>query len=106
MAFHFQREWHPVVGKQVAILFNGDLVRYGIVDAVTQDDAVLWLCSDAAHTRQLFERAEGFEVWIDYKWESSSPTENEIPRVLASLEAPCFGRDIAASVSARAGTQR
>lgn len=103
MAFHFQREWLPVVGQQVAILFNGHLVRFGTVDAVTQDDAVLWLSSEGAHTRQLFERVEGFEVWIDYRWESSAPPENEIPRVLASLKSPWSGLGIS---FARTGTQR
>ena len=54
-------------------------------NAVTEEDAVLWLSSDGTETRQLFERFEGFEVWIDYKWESTGATESGIPLVLASV---------------------
>lgn len=92
MAFHFQREWHPLVGQQVVMLLNGAVVPYGTVDAVTQDEAVLWLSSDGAETRQLFERSEGFEVWIDYKWESNGPSDSGIPLVLASLDTTLFRR--------------
>lgn len=70
MAYHFQPEWRPLVGQQVAILLDGYVVRQGTVDAVTEDDGVLWLNSHGAERRQLFERSEGFQVWINYKWES------------------------------------
>lgn len=70
MAFHFQHEWHPLVGQQVVVRLHGNVVRYGIVDAVTEDDEVLWLNLEGPASRQLFERSEGFEVWIDYKWET------------------------------------
>lgn len=71
MAFHLQQEWQPLVGQQVAVLRHGNVVRYGTVEAVTENDGVLWLNSEAAAPRQLFERSEGFEVWIDYRWETS-----------------------------------
>ncbi|QQQ64405.1 hypothetical protein [Paenarthrobacter ureafaciens] len=70
MALHLQQAWHPLVGQQVVIRLSGHVVRCGTVDAVTTDDEVLWLASEGAVPRQLFERSEGFEVWIDYKWET------------------------------------
>lgn len=72
MAFHFQHVWYPLVGQQVVVRLRGNVVRYGTVDAVTEDDQMLWLASAGTCPRQLFERSEGFEVWIDYKWESGA----------------------------------
>ena len=65
MAFHLQHSWLPLVGQRVIIKYGAAEVRRGAVDAVTEDDQVLWVSADGAEDRRLFERAEGFRVWID-----------------------------------------
>lgn len=82
VAFHFQYEWYPLVGQQVVVRLHGNVVRYGTVDAVTEDDEVLWLASEGTAPRQLFERSEGFEVWIDYKWETRGQTNCRMLRAV------------------------
>ncbi|TJY67192.1 hypothetical protein E4J89_15880 [Arthrobacter sp. CAU 1506] len=77
MAFHFQSAWHPLIGRQVAIRRQGNVVRYGTVDAVTRDDEVLWLRPEGPDPRQLYEKSEGFEVWVDYKWERHDRADRE-----------------------------
>jgi hypothetical protein len=83
VAFHFQHEWYPLVGQQVVVRLRGNVVRHGTVDAVTKDDEVLWLDLEGTAPRQLFERSEGFEVWIDYKWETGGQTNCSMSRTVS-----------------------
>lgn len=69
MTYHKQDDWLPLVGETVQIRQYGRFVRTGIVDAVTGDDGILWLEADGVNHRQLVSKAEGFEVWMTYKWE-------------------------------------
>lgn len=69
MALHLQHDWVPVLGQTVEIRHWHSTVRAGRVDAVTQDGSILWLASEGHHPRCLFERAEGYQVWIQYTWE-------------------------------------
>lgn len=71
MNYHQQYDWFPVVGEAVQIRNNGKVIRDGVVDAVTQDDSILWLAAEGAYPRQMVCRAEGFEVWIVYRWDTS-----------------------------------
>ncbi|MDR7159910.1 hypothetical protein J2X42_002626 [Arthrobacter sp. BE255] len=65
MGLHFQHDWWPAVGHDVEIRHNGRVVRTGHVDAVTADDEILWVQHDGARHRELFEKSEGFEVWME-----------------------------------------
>ncbi|AOY74294.1 hypothetical protein PVT25_05950 [Paenarthrobacter ureafaciens] len=71
MAFHLQPKWQPLIGQLVIVKLQDEEIRRGVVDAVTDDDQILWLDSDGAEPRRLFHRADGFNVWIDYKWETN-----------------------------------
>jgi hypothetical protein len=71
MKHHMQYDWLPVVGETVQIRNNGRIVRTGLVDAVTNDGGILWLAAEGVHQRQLIARADGNEVWMTYKWEST-----------------------------------
>lgn len=77
MTFHFQHEWRPVVGQFVEVRHNFQVVRFGFVDAVTNDDQVLWLAPDGVMPRRMFSRADGYQVWIDYKWDTSTSKSHE-----------------------------
>ncbi|MFF1832366.1 hypothetical protein [Paenarthrobacter sp. NPDC058040] len=72
MSFHIQHDWLPLVGEVVEVRLHNEFVRYGVVDAVTNDNSILWLAVDGVNTRTMVERAEGYEIWIDYKWERPS----------------------------------
>ena len=76
MAFHLQPKWQALIGQMVIVKLLDEEIRRGVVDAVTDDDQILWLDSDGTEPRRLFHRADGFQVWIDYKWETDrcSPT--------------------------------
>jgi hypothetical protein len=70
-------DWNRLTGVKVEIHKRGQLVRVGVVDAVMPDATVLWLAADYNGNRELFESAEGFEVWADVHDlpdEPSSPT--------------------------------
>jgi hypothetical protein len=69
MTFHLQTDWLPLVGEAVEVRLNNEFIRFGVVDAVTNDNSILWLAVDGVNTRSMVERADGYEVWIDYKWE-------------------------------------
>ncbi|VXB05061.1 hypothetical protein ARTHRO9AX_10315 [Arthrobacter sp. 9AX] len=68
---HRQHDWLPVLGQEVQIKLDGSVVRTGLVDGVTNDGAIIWIAAHGATPRAMFERARGFSVWIDYKWDSS-----------------------------------
>lgn len=70
MALRIHHTWHPVIGQRVQMRCSGIIRREGIVDAVTLDDAILWIAGGVLQPRMMFQRTDGFEVWIDYRWES------------------------------------
>lgn len=72
MKYHRQHEWLPVRGEAVQIRNNGRIIREGFVDAVTADGSILWLAADGAFPRQMVCKADGDEVWITYKWDTTA----------------------------------
>lgn len=67
---YLQPHWLPVVGETVEIRRRDELVRTGEVDGVTADDQILWIAANGAEPRTMYERAQGYSVWIEYKWET------------------------------------
>lgn len=67
---HFQRDWYQVVGEHVQVRLGNREVRSGVVEAVTADDGILWIAASGGESRALYERAQGYSVWIEYKWET------------------------------------
>jgi ribosome maturation factor RimP len=59
-----QRDWYAAIGEFVELRLHDQTVREGVIDAVTGDDAILWLAADGIHQRQLFTREDGYQVWI------------------------------------------
>jgi hypothetical protein len=51
----------------------GSRVMDGVVESVTPDDQILWLAAHFPRPRTMIERAEGFAIWISYKWERAEP---------------------------------
>lgn len=69
---HLQHDWGPVAGELVEVRHGGQAVRAGIVDGVTADGGILWLAAQGAEPRSMFERSQGFSVWVEYRWESAA----------------------------------
>jgi hypothetical protein len=57
-------DWASLGSVFVEVRFRGQVVRKGVVDAVTEDSAVLWLAAYGTDSRELFEASAGYEVWI------------------------------------------
>ncbi|QOT19967.1 hypothetical protein [Paenarthrobacter sp. YJN-5] len=76
-------DWSYLVGANVEIHKDGNLVRSGIVDSVMPDNTILWLAADHNGNRALFELAEGFEVWAD-----PQDVPNELYSAMLSQQPP------------------
>lgn len=64
MKLKIQHNWNAILGESVEIRRSGEAYRVGIVDAVTADGSILWILGDGVVTRTMFERVEGYEVWV------------------------------------------
>lgn len=67
---YLQYDWYQVVGEYVQVRLGERVVRSGVVEAVTADDGILWIAANGGESRALYERAQGYTVWIEYKWET------------------------------------
>ena len=57
-------EWALLINALVEIRHQGKAIRTGIVEDAMPDSSALWLAADAAHPRQMFEAAQGHQVWV------------------------------------------
>lgn len=57
-------EWSLLINALVEIRHNGKAIRTGFVEDARPDSSALWLTADAANPRQMFEAAEGHQVWV------------------------------------------
>lgn len=76
-------DWSVLQGVAVLITKNGRRVRSGYVEAVTIAADVLWLKGHGVEPRTLFQKEDGYEVWLD----PTNPTE--LPKETTS----CFTID-------------
>lgn len=57
-------DWRRLRGAEVEIWINGVLQRTGVIEEATEDSAMAWVAADVRGSRQLLERARGFELRI------------------------------------------
>ena len=57
-------EWALLVNALVEIRHNGKVLRTGFVEDAMPDSSALWIAADNRNSRQIFEAAEGHEVWV------------------------------------------
>jgi hypothetical protein len=57
-------QWSVLTNALDEIRHNGHLIRTGTVEVVMPDSSALWIAADPTHPRQMFEVAQGHQVWI------------------------------------------
>jgi hypothetical protein len=57
-------QWSVLTNSLVEIRHSGRLIRTGTVEDVMPDSSALWIAADLTHPRQMFEVAQGHQVWI------------------------------------------
>ncbi|WP_353710295.1 hypothetical protein [Arthrobacter sp. K5] len=57
-------EWSLLINALVEIRHQDNVIRTGFVEDAMPDSSALWLAADAVHPRQLFEAAQGHQVWV------------------------------------------
>jgi biotin-(acetyl-CoA carboxylase) ligase len=55
-------DWCTLLGANVEIRQQGNVISSGIVDTVTEDGHILWVHS-STHGRKLFEKADFYQAW-------------------------------------------
>lgn len=63
VVLYLHTDWCSVKGQSVEVRQLGEYVRSGTVEAVTEDNSILWIAFDGAHRRIMYERAEGHTLW-------------------------------------------
>lgn len=61
---HKSDDWRQLTGKIVEIRRRGRSIRVGQVDAVSADGMIVWVAGSGVETRALFEKCQGFQLWI------------------------------------------
>lgn len=57
-------EWSLLINALVEIRHNSQVIRTGFVEDAMPDSSVLWIAADSKNPRQIFEAAQGHEVWV------------------------------------------
>lgn len=55
-------DWTLLQGRDVEIHDHEGIVDQGLVEAVTADGTILWLCQDGAHTRRIIQKTPGTHI--------------------------------------------
>lgn len=69
MDLHLQPDWQRALGQHVEVRRHGEIVRTGTVEDVMPDNSILWISAAGPFPREMFERAEGYEVYARYPWD-------------------------------------
>lgn len=67
MTNHKHTQWEELTGALVEVRQSGTIVRTGIVDAAMPDGSAIWITSDSNQPRRIYEKAEGFLVYVEPK---------------------------------------
>lgn len=57
-------DWSLLINALVEIRHHGMAIRTGFVEDAMPDSSALWLAADASRPRQMFEAAQGHQVWV------------------------------------------
>ncbi|MFC9769867.1 MULTISPECIES: hypothetical protein [unclassified Pseudarthrobacter] len=65
MTKHKHTHWEDLIGAPVEVRHNGQIIRAGIVDEAMPDGSAIWVTSDSRQSRRIYEKAEGFLVYVE-----------------------------------------
>jgi hypothetical protein len=57
-------EWNLLINALVEIRHHGQVIRTGFVEDAMPDSSAVWIAADAIHSRQMYEYAQGHQVWV------------------------------------------
>jgi hypothetical protein len=57
-------EWPHLINALVEIRHHNRVLRTGYVEDAMADSSVVWIAADRNQPRQMFEAAQGHEVWV------------------------------------------
>ena len=61
---HKHVEWSLLINTFVEIRLHGQVIRTGFVEEAMPDSSTLWIAADQDGPRQMFETAQGHQVWV------------------------------------------
>ncbi|WP_459791917.1 hypothetical protein [Arthrobacter sp. AD-310] len=61
---HKHVEWSLLINTYVEIHLHGRVIRTGFVEEAMPDSSALWIAADQDGPRQMFEAAQGHQVWV------------------------------------------
>lgn len=56
-------DWASIDGAAAEIVYEGQTIARGLIDAVTEDGSIIWM-QDDTFRRRLYEKSESYEVWV------------------------------------------
>jgi hypothetical protein len=62
---HNHTQWEGLIGAIVEIRHNGSVVRTGMVDDAMTDGSAIWISADSSQPRRIYEKSEGFLVYVE-----------------------------------------
>ena len=69
----FESHWGELIGQQIQIRKDGDLIRIGYVEDVTYAGDGLWLETHGNDLRMLFMKADGYSVTVVARVDEGTP---------------------------------
>lgn len=79
MELHLQPDWQRALGQHVDVRRRGETVRTGTVEDVMPDNSIVWISAAGPIPREMFERAEGYEVYARYSWDPAPVSGRTLP---------------------------
>jgi hypothetical protein len=62
---HRHTQWEDLIGALVEVHQHGQVVRSGIVDEAMPDGSAIWITSDSSQPRRIYEKSEGFLIYVE-----------------------------------------
>jgi hypothetical protein len=57
-------DWNLLINTRVEIRRHGRVIRTGIIEDAMPDSSTAWIAADSSGPRQMFEMAQGHQVWV------------------------------------------
>jgi hypothetical protein len=58
-------DWGSIVGGEAYVVQRGVVIRHGIIESTTSDDCIAWVAQAGPEPRQLVDKSDDHELWVD-----------------------------------------